>query len=219
MSFEKAEGECTFDAFLSILREERAAHADTTVHDLKAVLVDRYGDLMRTHKVQVMNYYKHLTANRTVLAARMEDFIMNSLHYMTHLDLWILAQHFRVPVVLFSAQLQHPLVENKAPALLLYYGQERDDNAPKDASDVRAYFVMTLGRQRDVAPSYSVVRNAANEMKFALGQCTNTNPGFVAEVMKQIMVAAAQPPETDFVGEFIANYVPAAKVVLKEATE
>ena len=217
MSFEKAEGECTFEAFLSMLREERAEHADTTVHDLKAVLVGRYGDLMRTHKVRVMNYYKHLTANRTVLAARMEDFIMNSLHYMTHLDLWILAQHFRVPVVLFSAQLQHPLVENKAPALLLYYGQEQGDKVPKDASDVLAYFVMTLGRQRDVAPSYSIVRNAANEMKFALGQCTN--PGFVAEVMKQIMVAAAQPPDTDFVEEFIANYVPAAKVVLKEATE
>lgn len=217
MSFEKAEGECTFDAFLSMLRDERAENADTTVHDLKAVLVDRYGDLMRTHKVQVMNYYKHLTANRTVLAARMEDFIMNSLHYMTHLDLWILAQHFRVPVVLFSAQLQHPLVENKAPALLLYYGQERDDNAPKDASDVRAYFVMTLGRQRDVAPSYSVVRTDANDMKFSLGQCTN--PGFVAEVMKQIMVIASKPPETDFVGEFIANYVPAKRVVLKEVIE
>jgi hypothetical protein len=40
--------------------------------------------------------------------------------------------------------------------------------------------------------------------------------------MKQIMVAAAQPPDTDFVGEFIANYVPAAagkRVVLKEANE
>jgi hypothetical protein len=102
----------------------------------------------------------------------------------------------------------------------MYY--ERDDNAPKDASDVRAYFVMTLGRQRDVAPSYSVVRTDANDMKLSLSQCTNTNPGFVAEVMKQIMVAAAQPPETDFVGEFIANYVPAAankRVVLKEANE
>jgi hypothetical protein len=215
MTFENAVGECTFEAFLSILqREERGKY---TVRELKAILVVKYTDLMRTHKVQVMQYYKHLTANRTVLAVNVDDFIMNSLHYMTHLDLWMLAQHFRVPVVLFSAQLQHPLVENKAPALLLYYGQERDDNAPKDASDVRAYFVMTLGRQRDVAPSYSVVRTDANDMKFSLGQCTN--PGFVAEVMKQIMVIASKPPETDFVGEFIANYVPAKRVVLKEANE
>jgi len=177
--------------------------------------VDRYVALMRTHKVQMVNYYKHLTANRRVLAANVEDFVLNSFHYMTHLDLWILAQRFRVPVVLFSAQQQHPLVENKAPALLLYYGQEQG-GVPKDASDVQFYFVMTLGRLRDVAPVYSIVRNAANELKFSLSQCIN--PGFVGEIMKQTVLVASQPPETDFVGEFIANYVPAAatKVVLKE---
>ena len=215
LSFENAEGDCTFEAFLSILREEKTEYADITVRDLKTILVDRYVALMRTHKVQMVNYYKHLTANRRVLAASVEDFVLNSFHYMTHLDLWILAQRFRVPVVLFSAQQQHPLVENKAPALLLYYGQEQG-GVPKDASDVQFYFVMTLGRLRDVAPVYSIVRNAANELKFSLSQCIN--PGFVGEIMKQTVLVASQPPETDFVGEFIANYVPATatKVVLKE---
>jgi hypothetical protein len=39
--------------------------------------------------------------------------------------------------------------------------------------------------------------------------------------MKQTVLVASQPPETDFVGEFIANYVPTAanKVVLKEVTD
>ena len=215
LSFEKAEGECTFETFLSILREERAEHADITVRELKTILVDRYVDLMRTHKVQMMNYYKHLTTNRAVLAARVEDFVMNSFHYMTHLDLWILAQHFRVPIVLFSAQQQHPLIENKAPALVLYYD---DGDVPKDASDVQAYYVMTLGRLRDVAPMYSIVRNAANEMKFSLSQCINS--GFVTEVMKQTVIIASNP--VDLVANFIANYVPAAatkRIVLKANEE
>ena len=215
LSFEKVEGECTFEAFLSILREERAEPADMTVRDLKTILVARYVELMRTHKVQMMNYYKQLTTNRTVLAARADDFVMNSFHYMTHLDLWILAQHFRVPIVLFSAQQQHPLIENKAPALVLHYD---DGDVPKDASDVQAYYVMTLGRLRDVAPMYSIVRNAANEMKFSLSQCTNS--AFVAEIMKQAVIIASNP--LDLVTNFIANYVPSAatkRIVLKANEE
>jgi hypothetical protein len=215
LSFDKAEGECTFEAFLSILQEERDEHDDITVRELKTILVAKYLDIMRTHKVQLMNYYKHLTTNRTVLAARTEEFIMNSFHYMTHIDLWILAQHFRVPIVLFSAQQQHPLIENKASALVLY---NDSGSVPKDASDVRFYYVMTFGRLRDVAPMYSIVRNAENEMKFSLSQCINS--GFITEVMKQTVIIASAP--VDLVANFIANYVPAAankRIVLKANDE
>ena len=198
LSFENAAGECTFDAFLSILREEKAEYAEMSVRELKIILVSKYEELMRTHKVQMMNYYKHLTANRTMLAANAEQFIMNTFHYMTHLDLWILAQHFRIPIVLFSAQQQHPLVENKESALVLCL-----PNPPEDASNLRFYFVMTLGRMRDVAPAYSIVRNDTNEMKFPLSQCT-TNTGFVAEIMKQLVVGVLP------VSEFVAEYAPAA---------
>lgn len=201
LSFEDAAGECTFDVFVSILREEKAEYADMSVRELKLVLVSKYEELMRTHKVQMMNYYKHLTANRMVLAANVENFIMNTFHYMTHLDLWILAQHFRIPIVLFSAQQQHPLVENKAPALVLWH--DAQSPPPNDASNLRFYYVMTLGRLRDVAPAYSIVRNDANEMKFPLSQCT-TNTGFVAEIMKQLVVGVLP------VSEFVATYVPAA---------
>jgi len=204
LSFENAAGECTYDAFLSILREENAEYADTSVRELKIILVSKYEELMRTHKVQMMNYHKHLTANRMVLAANAENFIMNTFHYMTHLDLWFLAQHFRIPIVLFSAQQQHPLVENKAPALVLYHdAREKQGGPPEDASNLRFYFVMTLGRLRDVAPAYSIVRNDANEMKFPLSQCTND--GFVAEIMKQLTVGVIP------VSEFVAAYVPAVK--------
>ena len=206
LSFENAKGECTFESFLSMLREEKAGHASTTVHDLKAILVSKYRGLVQTHKVQMMNYYKHLTANRTVLAVSVDDFIMNAFHYMTHLDLWILAQHFRMPIVLFSAQQQHPLVENRAPALVLYHVT---DLVPKDPSEVQLYYVMSMGRQRDVAPVYSVVRNGENELKFSLSQCTNA--AFVEEIMRQVAVFVRNPnPDMDWVEDFVANYVPAA---------
>jgi len=100
--------------------------------------------------------------------------------------------------VLFSAQQQHPLVENKESALVLCL-----PNPPEDASNLRFYFVMTLGRMRDVAPAYSIVRNDTNEMKFPLSQCT-TNTGFVAEIMKQLVVGVLP------VSEFVAEYAPAA---------
>ena len=177
------------------------------MRELKDVLVGKYDELASTHRVQLMNYYKHLTANRRVLATNVQDFIMNAFHYMTHLDLWILAQHFRIPIVLFAGHVQHPLVENQQPALVLYH-------APKDEPiETNAfYYVMSVGRARDVAPNYSIVRTNANEMKFPLGQC---NPGFVAEVMKQLVVGVGS------VSQFVAEYVPVVKkrIGLKDAQD
>jgi hypothetical protein len=203
LAFENATGECTFGAFLSIMRDERAEYADADVRELKAILVSKYIELMRTHKVQMMHYYKHLTANRTVLAANAENFIMNAFHYMTHLDLLILAQHFRIPVVLFSAQIHYPLVENQRACLVLY----RDP--AKDEANSVFYYIATMGRARDVAPVYSIVRSGTNDMKFSLAQCDGA---FVEQVATQLMVGVAP------VSEFIAGYVP-KKVALKAVAE
>ena len=214
LAFEHAAGECTFEVFLSILREEKSEYADMSVRELKTILVFKYAEIMRTNKVQMMNYYKHLTANRTMLAANVENFMMNSFHYMTHLDLWILAQHFRIPIVLFSGQLQHPLIENQMPALVMYYDAERVmQGSTVDPTNIKLYFVMTMGRLRDVPPTYSIVRNETNEMKFSLSQCTND--GFVTEIIKQLVFGVIP------VAEFVASYVPAVnkRVGLKAADD
>jgi hypothetical protein len=207
LAFDNAGGECTFEAFVAIMREERAEYDDVSVRELKDILVGKYDELARAHKVQLMNYYKHLTANRRVLATNVQDFIMNSFHYMTHLDLWILAQHFRIPVVLFAGHARHPLVENQQPALVLYHATT--DEPDETETTAEFYYVMTAGRARDVAPGYSIVRTAANDMKFPLSQCTNA--ALVSEIMKQLVVGVGS------VSQFVADYVPAVKKrVLKE---
>ena len=210
LSFDNAEGECTFEAFISIMKEERANYRDVTVRELKDILVGKYIELARTHKVQLMNYYKHLTANRRILAANVQDFIMNSFHYMTHMDMWLLAQHFRIPIVLFAGHVNHPLIENQQPALVLYHDREHID----DVNETNAvfYYVMSTGRTRDVAPNYSIVITNANEMKFPLSQCTQT--GFVSDVMTQLVVGVGS------VAQFVAEYVPMVvkkRVALKDA--
>jgi hypothetical protein len=203
LAFDNAGGECTFEAFIAIMKEERAEYSDVSVPELKTILVGKYDELARTHKVQLMNYYKHLTANRRVLATNVQDFIMNSFHYMTHLDLWILAQHFRIPVVLFAGHMKYPLIENQQPALVLYHADEPDETR------AAFYYVMTAGRARDVAPGYSIVCTAANVMKFPLSQCANAD--LVSEIMKQLVVGVGS------VSQFIAEYVPVVqKRVLKE---
>jgi hypothetical protein len=206
LTFENAMGECTFDAFISILKEESAQHDDITVRELKTILVSKYAELMRTHKVQMMNYYKHLTANRRVLATNVQDFIMNSFHYMTHLDLWILAQRFHIPIVLVAGQTHHPLVENQQSALVLHHAPDTDE------TNAVFYYVMTMGRYRDVAPTYSIIRTGENELKFSLSQCINAE--FIAQIAPQLMVDVS-------VADFISEYVPVVKkrVGLKAAEE
>ena len=203
LAFEDAIGKCTFGAFISIMKEERAEYADLDVDDLKLILVSKYAELMKTHKIQMMNYYKHLTANRSTLVANSQDFIMNSFHYMTHLDLWILAQHFRVPVVLIASQIKHPLIENERAALVLYGTSETD----------AFYYVSSSGRTRDVPIAYSIVRTERNDMKFSLNQCTDD--AFVEQIRSQLAAGVVS------VDDFIASYVPVVKkrVALKAADE
>jgi len=193
LAFEDAIGKCTFGAFASIMKEESAEYADMDVDDLKLILVSKYAELMRTHKIQMMNYYKHLTANRSTLVANSQDFIMNSFHYMTHLDLWILAQHFGVPIVLIASQIKHPLIENERTALVLYGKSETD----------AFYYVASSGRARDVPISYSIVRTSRNEMKFSLNQCTDD--AFVEQIRSQLAAGVVS------VADFIAAYVPVVK--------
>jgi hypothetical protein len=210
LAFDGATGECTFEAFISIMKEKNAAYAGIGVRELKSILVNKYGELMRTHKVQMMKYYQHITANRNVLASNVHDFIMNSFHYMTHLDLWILAQHFQIPIVLIAGQIQYPLIENQQPALVLH-SEPVIGNVNANAN---FYYVMTMGRARDVAPVYRVIRTGENEMKFSLSQCTNA--AFVQQVETQL-VRGVVP-----VADFVAAYVPAVvkkRVGLKAAEE
>jgi hypothetical protein len=201
LAFDDAIGNCTFGAFISIMKEESAEYADMDVDDLKLILVSNYVELMNTHKIQMMNYYKHLSANRSTLIASPQDFIMNSFHYMTHLDLWILAQHFGVPIVLIASQIKHPLIENERAVLVLHGTSETDT----------FYYVSSSGRVRDVPISYGIVRTSKNQMKFSLNQCTDG--AFVEQIQAQL--AAGVVP----VAAFIAGYVPAVvkkRVGLKE---
>jgi len=202
IAFEDAVGKCTFGAFISIMKEESAEYADMDVDDLKLILVSQYVELMKTHKIQMMNYYKHLTADRSTLIASPQDFIMNSFHHMTHLDLWILAQHFRVPVALIASQIKHPLIENNRGVLVLYGTSQTD----------AFYYVSSSGRVRDVPISYGIVRTGENQMKFSLNQCTDG--AFVEQIQAQL-TAGVVP-----VADFIAGYVPVVvkkRVGLKEA--
>ena len=127
---------------------------------------------------------------------------MNSFHYMTHLDLWILAQHFGVPVALIASQIKHPLIENARPVLVLHGTSQTD----------AFYYVSSSGRVRDVPISYGIVRTSENQMKFSLTQCTDG--AFVEQIQAQL--AAGVVP----VADFIAGYVPVVvkkRVGLKEA--
>ena len=202
LAFDDAIGDCTFGAFISIMKEESAEYADMDVDKLKLILVSNYVELMKTHKIQMMNYYKHLTANRSTLIASPQDFIMNSFHYMTHLDLWILAQHFGVPIALVASQIKHPLIENARPVLVLHGTSETD----------AFYYVSSSGRVRDVPISYGIVCTSDNKMKFSLNQCTDG--AFVEQIQAQL-TAGVVP-----VADFIASYVPAVmknRIELREA--
>jgi hypothetical protein len=62
---------------------------------------------------------------------------------------------------------------------------------------------MTIGRARDVAPTYSIIRNSKNEMKIPINQCTDAD--FVEQVKTQLIVGVGT------VADFVAGYVPVVK--------
>ncbi len=134
---------CTFDIIMVILKNSKLSK-----HDLKEILVDEYMHYYSDYKFEIIQILKlqgkHKIAKQLIYyKTTLPNIIMSEDYYATNMDIWLLAKHFKLPIVFFSGT---GLVENGKKFFV----------ANADGSD-SFYFIHTPGIKNDVANSYRMV--------------------------------------------------------------
>jgi hypothetical protein len=134
---------CTFDMILIILKNSKL-----TKHDLKEILVDEYMHYYSDYKFEIIHIMKmqgkHKIAKQLIYyKTTLPNIIMSEDYYATNMDIWLLAKHYKLPIVFFSGT---GLGENGKKFFV----------ANADGSD-SFYFIHTPGIKNDVANAYRMV--------------------------------------------------------------
>ena len=141
---------CTFDILLVILKNSKLSKSD-----LKEILIDEYLHYYAEYKFEIIQILKlqgkrkiadQLILNKTTLS----DIIMNENYYTTNMDIWLLAKHYKLPLIFLSST---ELLENNSKFLVANYLPNNDNY----------YFIRTPGIKLDVPNVYRLV--AAPEYK------------------------------------------------------
>ena len=118
------------------------------ISDLKQVLASKYealasDDIGQLVKLFIRGGKKHIASMLRTGKASLSSLIMNEDYYLSNVDIILLSQHYKVPVVIFSST---TIPENKQTTLIAY----NDGHA-------NYYFIKSPGIQIDSPMKYRLV--------------------------------------------------------------
>jgi hypothetical protein len=98
---------------------------------------------------------KHKIAKQLIaLQSTLANIIMSEDYYATNLDIWLLAKHFKLPLIFFSGT---ELTENGQKLLVANASADASAGADASAAADSFYFIRTPGIKHDVPNSYRLV--------------------------------------------------------------
>ena len=157
---------CTYDILIQIIRKTKNVELD--IPQLKLLLLKEYNKLFKRHNPEVVykllfhqgkvNEIRRVGANQLQFA----DYLLSDNYFITNLDIWLIAQHFKIGVVLLSST---KLVENRKSILPLYYPS-------KDANNY--IFIKSSGVKANIIPKFRLIIDDKGEFLFDF-QALNKN--------------------------------------------
>ena len=151
---------CSFNLPIKIISLFMNETKNFTAIELKEILVDEYLKLLKKYKKELLDIFKlegkqriydELEKNTNTLGR----IIFNEDYYVTNIDIWILINHFSIPLVLISAQ---KLIENNNELFVI--------NAPGLDTTNSFYFVNVPNNLVvDTAPIYKLLFTETKEYK------------------------------------------------------
>ncbi len=161
---------CTFDIILIILKNSKLSK-----YDLKEILVEEYLQYYSEYKFEIIQALKMQGKNKISkklinYQSTLQNIIMSEDYYTTNMDIWLLAKHFKLPIVFFTGT---ELIENGKKFLV----------ANASATDKYFYFIHTPGMKIDVANSYRMVAAPTYNDKLPL---SSLKPDFAKSIRENI---------------------------------
>ena len=138
---------CTFDIILILLKNSKLSKTD-----LKEILVEEYLQYYTDYKFEIIEIFKRQGKNKIAKQliykkTTLPNIIMSEDYYATNLDIWLLAKHFKLPLIFISGT---ELTENGQKFLV---AETNNNEVYKDSY----YFIRTPGIKHDVPSSYRLV--------------------------------------------------------------
>ena len=117
---------CTFQVMIDIIEDFKGEKF--TSNDLKDQLLECYLDEKYDYGkiLSILKFQGKLNLVNRVIESYItfENFILNEQYYLTNLDIWILSEHFKIPIVLYS---QKYLLETEYTAKSIYINNSDKD--------------------------------------------------------------------------------------------
>ncbi len=158
---------CSFNAILTIIKDDNELTRELTKNDLKEILVEEYERYYAKYDKLILNILKaqgkKLLANQIMeKQLTLTNMIMSEDYYATNLDVWILIVHYNLQVVLFSTSL---MLENNAKFLLANSTGSQD-----------YYFLKVSAARIDYKPPlYTLITDVNNALKINIGKLRSIN--------------------------------------------
>jgi hypothetical protein len=140
---------CSFHIILTLIKQDNIKNINITINEVKEVLLDKYTKISEEYShelLQILNSEGKKDISKQVLIGQitLENMIMSNEYYVTNLDLWVLAIHFNIPLILISTT---SLIEAKGKQILI---------ASSDGSD-KFYFIKSPGMRTNNIPIYKLI--------------------------------------------------------------
>ena len=151
--------------------------------ELKEILVDEYLKLLKKYKTELLHIFKlegkqriydELEKNTSLLG----KLIFNEEYYLTNIDIWILINHFSIPLVLISSK---KLIENNKELFVM--------NVPSvvDSDPIAGFYFINASSDvvMDSAPIYKLLFTETKEYKIPFERLTAPTRKKIQDGMKQ----------------------------------
>ena len=178
---------CSFSAFLSILKDFNAEYKDFTRNALKEDLIDEYAKFSKTYAASLLNVLK--AQGKKLLAEQIKknqltiaDMVMSEDYYATNLDMWLLAIHYNIPLIILSST---SLLENSKNFIVFNSAKTND-----------YYFIKVGAVLNGIPPSYTLIVNDEGLYKINISALRSVN----------IQNEIKQSPQGNTFTEFIKNF-------------
>lgn len=145
--FENEPLACSFNSLVTIARDY-LKDTNINVNDIKKRLAVKYEELSKTHSTELIRAFtiggkKKIASLFKNGKATIADIVLSDTYYLSNIDIVIISQNFRIPLILFSST---TIPENNSPFLSAY-----------TEKSAKHYFLKVPGVQIDGPMKYKLV--------------------------------------------------------------
>jgi hypothetical protein len=147
---------CSFSAFLTLLKDYSEEYAELTRNALKEVLLTEFLTIYPTYAALILNVLK--AQGKKILSDQVKqkqlsitNMIISEDYYATNLDIWLLAIHYNLPLIMLSST---SLLENNKNFMVF-----------NSTGSTEYYFLKVGATFNAIPPSYTVITDAQDRYK------------------------------------------------------